>query len=137
MRSTLSLRSFPNVAVETGSSVRLIDDGSLSSLQGRSSSASFLNAPFLRATGGVTSLALCPQSVSQTSQRFRSSEKQATCEGCFACQSVCSVISHHSGVFRAVYPQEVWKVDVDHQHIPLWTSHSTFCCKLIDIVLWG
>ena len=30
---------------------------------------------------GVMSLALCPQVVSQAPQHFRSSEKQATCEG--------------------------------------------------------
>ena len=42
------------------------------------------------------SLALCPQVVSQASQHFRSSKNQATCEGCFACQSICSVMSLHS-----------------------------------------
>ena len=40
------------------------------------------------------SLALCPQVASQPSQHFRYSEKQATCEGCFARQSV----YHHSGI---------------------------------------
>ena len=39
------------------------------------------------------SLALRTQVVSQASQHFRSSEKQAICEGCFFRQSVCSVIS--------------------------------------------
>ena len=47
----------------------------------------------LQAIDGVMSLALCPQVVSQDSQHFRSSEKQAACEGCFARQSTCSVIS--------------------------------------------
>ena len=47
---------------------------------------------------GLMSLALCPQVVSQASQHFRSSKKQATCEGCFARQSVCSVVSLHSGM---------------------------------------
>ena len=59
-------------------------------------------------------LALCPQVVSQASQHFRSSEKQATCEGCFARKSICSVVSLHSGMSRAVHPQEFSKVDVDH-----------------------
>ena len=59
------------------------------------------------------SLALWPQVVSQAPQHFRSSEKQATSEGCLACQSVCSVISLHSGMSRAVHPKEFWKVDVE------------------------
>ena len=58
------------------------------------------------------SLALCPQVVSQAPQNFRSSEKQATCEGRFARQSVCSVVSLHFGMSRAVDPQEFSKVDV-------------------------
>ena len=101
MRATPSLRSFPNVAF-----VRLIDDSPLSSFQGRSSSASSFNASLLQAINGVMSLALCLQVVSQASQHFRSSEKQATCEGCFARQSICSVVSLHSGMSRAVHPQE-------------------------------
>ena len=52
---------------------------------------------------GVMSLALCLQVVSQAPQHFRSSEKQATCEGCFVRQSVCSVISLHSGMSRGQY----------------------------------
>ena len=66
------------------SNVRLIDDGPLSSFQGRSSSAFSFHACLLQAIDGVMSLALCPQVVSQASQHFRFSEKQATCEGCFA-----------------------------------------------------
>ena len=53
-------------------------------------------------TPGVISLALCPQVVSQTPQNFRSSETQASCDGCFDRQSICSVISFHSGLSRAV-----------------------------------
>ena len=41
-------------------------------------------ASLLQTIDGVMSLALCPQVVSQASQHFRSSQKQATCEGCFA-----------------------------------------------------
>ena len=44
------------------------------------------------------SLALCLRVVSQAPQHFRSSEKQATCEGCFARQSICLVISLHSSM---------------------------------------
>ena len=38
-----------------------------------------------------SSLALCPQAMSQAPQHFRSFEMQAACDGCFAIQSVCSV----------------------------------------------
>ena len=106
MRSTPSLRSFPNV--------RLTDDGLLSSFQGRSSSASSFNVSLLRAIGDAMSLALCLQVVSQASQHFISSEKQANCEGCFARQSICSVISLRSSMPKAVYPQKLSKADVDH-----------------------
>ena len=61
-----------------------------------------------------------------TSKLFRSSETQATCEGCFPRLSICSIISLHSGMSRAVHPQEFLKMDVDHWHIPVWASHSTF-----------
>ena len=52
--------------------------------------------------------------VSQVPQRFRSSETQATCGGCFSRQSICSVISLHSGMSRAVHQREFSKVDVEH-----------------------
>ena len=59
-----------------GCSVRLIDDGPLSSFQGRSSSASTFHDSLLQAIDGVMSLALCPQAVSQAPQHFRSSDTQ-------------------------------------------------------------
>ena len=58
------------------------DDGPLSSFQGRSLSTSSFHASLLQAIDGVMSLALHPQVVSQASQHFRSSEKQATCKLC-------------------------------------------------------
>ena len=58
----------------------------LSSFQGRSSNASSFHASLHQVIDGVMSLALCPQVVSQAPQHFRSSEKQTTCEGCFARQ---------------------------------------------------
>ena len=42
-----------------------------------------LHASLLQAIDGVMFLALCPKVVSQAPQHFRSSEKQATCVGCF------------------------------------------------------
>ena len=115
MRSTPSLRSFSSVAV---SNVRLTDNGHLSSFQGRLSSASSFHVSLLQAIDGVMPLALCPQVVSQSPHHFRSSEKQATCEGCFARQSIRSVISLRSGpslISRTV------SVDVKH-HVYLLTS---------------
>ena len=73
----------------------------LSSYLGGSFSASSFKASLLQAINGVVSLALCPQVVSQVPQHFRSSEKQATCEGCSARQSICTVVSLHSGMSRA------------------------------------
>ena len=35
-----------------------------------------------------------------------------------------TVISLHSGMSRAVHPQEFLKMDVDHWHIPVWASVS-------------
>ena len=64
-----------------------------SSSQGRSLSASSFHTSLLQAIDGVSSLALCPQVVSQAPQHFGSSETQPACDGCFSCQSVCSVIS--------------------------------------------
>ena len=73
-----------------------------------------LSTPLFQTIDGVMFLALCLQVVSQASQRFKSSEMQATCEGCFARQSICSVVSLRSGVSRTVHPVEFSKVDVDH-----------------------
>ena len=48
------------------------------------------------------------------SSTLRFSEMQDTCDGCFAHQSVCSVISLHSDKSWAVHPHEFLKVDVEH-----------------------
>ena len=71
------------------SSIHLIDDSPLSSFHGRLSS---LSTPLLRVIDGVISLAVCPLVVSQAPQHFRSSEMQASCDGCFSHQSICWVI---------------------------------------------
>ena len=54
-------QKFPERRLWNGSSVRLIDDGLLSSIQGRSSCASSFNASLLQAVDAVMFLALCPQ----------------------------------------------------------------------------
>ena len=61
---------FPQSCVWNGSNVRLIDDGHLTSYQGRSSSPSSFHASLLQAIDGVMSLALCPQVVSQATPHF-------------------------------------------------------------------
>ena len=50
------------------------------------------------AIDSVMSWALCPQTMSQAPQHLRSSETQATCDSYCTRQSVCSVISLHSGM---------------------------------------
>ena len=87
-------QKFPLRCLWNSSIVRLIDDGPVSSFHGR-----FLALPLVQLMVWCY-LALCLQMVSQTHQHFRSSEKQTTCEGCFARQSICSVISLHSGMSK-------------------------------------
>ena len=123
MRSTSSLRSFPNVAFETvpmlkQSQCLSTDDVPLSSFQGRSSSASSFHASLLQAIDDVMCFALCQQGISQAPQHFRSSETQTTCDDCFVSKSLCSVISLHSGMFRAGHPQEFSKKDAIRQSRP-------------------
>ena len=79
------LSEFPNVVFETVPMFVSLTMTLSRRFNGRSSSASSFQA--IQTIDGVRSLALYPQVVSQASQHFRSSEKQATCEGCFACQS--------------------------------------------------
>ena len=111
-----ALPGFPNVVFETVPMFVWLTMALSRPFKQRSSSASSFNASLLQAIDSVMSLALCPKIVSQASQHFSSSEKQATREGCFARQSICSVVSLHSGMSRAVHPQEFSKVDVDHRH---------------------
>ena len=92
--------------------VSLTDDVSLSSFQGISSSASSFHPS--QVIDGVMSLALCPQLVAEAPQHVGSSETQSICDGCFACQPICLVISIHSSMFRSVHPHKFPNVDVEH-----------------------
>ena len=131
-------QKFPQRCLWNSSNICLVDDGPLSSFQGRSSSTSSFHASLLQVISGVMSLALFLQVVSQASQHFIFSEKQATCEGCFARQSICSPISLRCGMSRAVHSQELSKVDVNHRHIPVWASQSTFhFFAASSLNLWG
>ena len=116
---------FPQHCLWNGSSVYLTDKEDCLALP----------LSLLQAVNGVMSLALCIQVVSQASQHFRAFKKQTTCEGCFAHQSICSVVSHHSSMSRAVQPQEFSKVDVNHWHIPVWASLPLFVASSLN--LWG
>ena len=127
MRSTPFLRRFPQRCLSNSSNVRLTDDGPLSSFRGRSSSASSFHASLLQAIDGLVSLALCPQVVSQAPQHFRSSEKQAIRKGCFACQSICSVVSLHSGMSELPHTR--------HAGMYLWWSLCTL--YLLAYLWWG
>ena len=118
MRFIPSLK-FPQRCLWNSSNVHLIDDDPLSSFQGRSPSTSSFHASLLQVIDGVMSLALCQQVVSQAPQHFRSSDKQATCDGCFARQCIRSIIALRAGVSRAVHPQEFSKVDVDDCLLPV------------------
>ena len=109
MRSTPSLRRFPNFALETVPVFVWLTMALSRPFKGRSSSVSSFRASLLQAIDGVVSLAFCPQVVSQAPQHLRSSETQATCEG-FSLPA--RVISLHSGVSRTVHTQEFSKVDV-------------------------
>ena len=82
---------------------------------------------------GVMSLALCLQVVSQAPQHFRSSEKQATCVGCFACQCICSVISLHSSTPKAVRPQEFSKRMLTTTHADDNFKYNFFLCCFTSI----
>ena len=102
-RSIRSLRSFPNTAFET---VPMFVWLTMALVCPFKEDHLVFHASLLQAIDSVMSLALCLQTVSQASQHFRSSEKQATCESCFACQHICSVISLHSSMSKAVPPLE-------------------------------
>ena len=80
------------------------------------------------------SMALYSQVVSQVPQHFKSSETQATCDGCFSRQSVCSVISLHSGMSKAVLTctrvsRRRWMLNIDTYQSGLPIATSVLFCK--------
>ena len=129
MRSTTSLRSFPNVAFETVPMFVLLTMV-LSRPFKEDRRALPLSVPLLQAVDGVMSLALCLQAVSQAPQHFISSNTQCICEGCSANQSICSVSFFHCNTSKAVHRQKFSKVDVDHRHIPV-----QLCPSLIRLMI--
>ena len=89
-----------------------------------------LSRPFyasllLQAIDGMMSLGLCSQLVSQAPlkhsqapEHFRSTETQATCDGCCARQSICSVVSF----------------EIHDPHIRVWTRLFKFHAELDRLV---
>ena len=143
MRSSPSLRRFPNVAFETVPMFVLTDDGPFSSFQGRSPSASSFHAFLHQQIKNVMSLALYAQVVSQAPQHFRSSKQQAISEGCFA-PPIWSVISLHSGMSRVVHPQEFSKVvestsssECSYQEHPLTSLTELRSCVKVQVAVLG
>ena len=63
-------QKFPQRCLWNGSNVRLIDEGPLSSFQGRSTSVSSFHASLLQVIDGVMSLVLCLQVMSEASQHL-------------------------------------------------------------------
>ena len=108
----LASQKFPQLCLWNGSYVHLIDNGPLSPIQERSSSTFSFHTSLLQVIDSVMSLALCLHVVFQAPQHLKFSKKQTICEGCFAHHYVCFVIPPHSGMSRAVHPQEFPKVDV-------------------------
>ena len=125
---------FPQHCLYISSSAHLIDDGPLLSYQGRLSSVS----SFYTSSSGMMSLALYRQVVSQTSKHFRSSKKQATCEGCFACWCVSSfpfTLACSGQYTRRSF--EWWMLTI-HTYHAVWASYSTFCfLEASSLNLWG
>ena len=71
--------------------------------------------------------ALCLPAVSQAPQHCIFSEMKATRDGCFANQSVCSVISLDRSVYRTVHePLYTLRADIKQSrlHMRVWTSQS-------------
>ena len=128
MRSTPSLK-FPQRCLWSSSNVRRIDDGPLSSFQGRSSSASSFHTSPPGDRWCVVPGFVPAGSVS-------SSLKQATGEGCFSRHCVCSVISLHTGMLKVVHPQSVrrWMSTIDTFQSGLPIPLFTVCSKLIEPV---
>ena len=108
MRSTPSLRSFPNVALETVPILVWLMIA-LSHPLKEDCWALPLSTPLSSRRSMVWCPWLCARKVvSQAPQHFRSYDTQATCGGCFVCQSICSVTHTLSSVFMSK-SEENWK----------------------------
>ena len=132
-----SLTRLPSVAFATSSSVALVWPWPFLVLS-RNIVRRFL---FLRLSPlgdrWCDALGSVPAGSVSTAPNLRSPETKATGVGCFARKSVCSVISHDSGVFRILYILRCLRRCMSNivacqswLPIPLFT----FCSKLIGFV---
>ena len=80
----------------------------------------------------LMSLVLCPQVVSQAPQHFRTFETQATCDGCFSHQSVCSRSFLVTPACPKEYTHRRFKAERRPLTVPVWASHSTLKQREID-----
>ena len=127
-------QKFPQYCLWNDSNVRLVDDGLLSSFQGRSSSASSFHASLLQAISGVTSLALFQHVESQAPQHFLSCEMDVTFDVGFPTGLSAPSFPSTFDVSRAELPQTFSKVDTKHWHMPVWASHFRASCLCVLII---
>ena len=136
MRSTPSLTGSPALPLKRFQCSSDWRSGPFSFFSGKISSASFFN-PSPPGDQWCDILGFVPTghvSNFSTFQSFQTTPEQATCEGCFAHQSICSVVSIHFGMFRVVHPQSFlrWILTIDTFQSGLPISFFTFCRKLIE-----
>ena len=90
-----------------------------SSLQGRSLSASSFYASLLQAIVGVVFLTFCPQVASRAPQHSDIPRRRSPGDVALPASLSAQSFPLHSGMFRTVYPQEFWKMDVGHCYTPV------------------
>ena len=83
----------------------------------KNTSGYFLYSSPLQVISGMLSLALCLQVMSQVPQHLRSCKMQAICDGYFAHQSVCLVVSLDLGMCRTVHLHEFSIVSIEHTSV--------------------
>ena len=136
MHSTLSLRSFPDIAFETVPMfvwLMMALSGPLRKIVWRFLFPR-LSPPGDRWCDVLGFVPACSVISSSTHQIFR---EAIICVNCFARQSICSTISLHYVMSRAVHPQEFSKVDVDHWHIQPKSTTTEVLGVTIDSTFAG
>lgn len=128
LHSTSSLGNFPIVFLLNIFNVGVIDDGAISSFQGRLFTVSSLYASLLRLIDGVMFLASSLQLVPPKTRRFRLLKTKADCGGWNSRQFICSVVLLDD--VQHVIVKELSSTgvsdDVEPCHMTTWSSYSTF-----------
>ena len=83
----------------------------------KKTSGYFLYSSPLQLISDMLSLALCLPLVSQVPQHLRSCKMQAICDGYFAHQSICLVVSLDLGMSRTVHLHEFSIVSIEHTSV--------------------